>query len=299
MKNNRQSLLAMMLLIASNIAIGATPFSCGKYGPNLTLSPNADLAVTATSQFGTPGVAMTANFVTQGGWFLLDSFGAGALMGCQPTQSYLANEGAARNNTYDTNGMLTQQVTTRDGGTPATLYMRYDTANPFRIVYAEHFCYGLVNTIINRFYFYYTDNKLTRMQIVPDSDCPIDGPVTVTYTYGSAEVPNMPTQEVIVEQDGDTATNTFTYNVSAGQLQSIATNFAGTFIYSYTDNLLSEIRWPSGDLSVRYRGETQWKSMRAGQFGWGLTIDYNDDNTVESTLQNTGCPSCSPSTYSY
>lgn len=301
MKKIIQTLFAISLLgFAPFVFSQGSPFSCGKYGPNMTLSATADLAVTATSQFGTPGVAMSADFVEQGGWFLLDNFGAGALMGCQPTQSFLSGEGTSRDNTYDENGMLTQQVTTRDGGTPATLTMRYDPENPFRIVYAEHFCFGLINTTINRFDFTYTDNKLTKIEITPDSGCPLSGPLTVTYLYESATAPNMPSQETITESDGDSSTYTYTYNVESGQLQSIATDFAGTFVYRYTDNLLSDILWPSGHLNVNYRGDTQWESMLNGNFGWGLTIDYNGDNTVESTLQNTGCPStCTASTYRY
>lgn len=305
MKKRIQLILVVTMLALINIAcstktpMASSPYSCGKYGPNVAISPSADLKLTATAQFGTPGVAMSATFVEQGGWFLLDDFGAGTLMGCQPTQSYLMGERDARNNTYDENGMLIQQTTTRDSGTPATLTIQYDPENPFRVVYAEQFCYGLVDTKLNRFTFTYTEDKLTQILIEPDADCPLSGPVTVTYSYNSTTAPNLPSEEVIVEDDGDTATNTYTYNVTAGQLKSIETSMAGTFVYTYTDDLMTGMLWPHGIRTISYRGDTQWKSMIDERFGWGLTVDYNGDNTVESTLQNTGCPGCTPSTYAY
>ncbi len=284
-------------------ASALTAFSCGRFGPATTNSVSGDLGAIATAMFTTPGVNMPADFLEQGPWFLIDSYGSGPLMGCDPTASNL-NEPSPRQNIYNQYGMLAQQKTLRSTGstsTPATLNFKYLSTNPYLVSYAEQFCFTSVDTLLNRMTFQYTGNKLTRIIVVADSGCP-NGGATYTYSYGSPVAPNLPSKVVIVNDQQQTATQLFTYVAAGGVLQT-AYFAGGKITYSYTNGLMSQMNLVSSSsttpLAIGYNPSLQWTNATDPRYHWGLTMTYQN-GLVTKTLQDTGCPGfCQPSTFTY
>lgn len=279
-------------------------FSCGMFGPAVTNSIYANLGSIATAMFATSGESMPADFLDQGPWFLIDSYGSGALMGCQPSTSTLSTENAPRQNTYNQYGMLVQQIAQRNTGdgttTPATLRYSYLPGNPYLISYAEQFCISSVGTQLNRITFLYNGNQLAQIKVAADSGCP-NGGATYTYSYGSSVAPGLPSKVVIVNDQEQTATELFNYTASNNLLQ--AAYFAGGQItYGYSGTQLTRMNLVAGSttpLNIGYTATQQWSGATDPRHGWGLTISYSN-NVVSSTLQNTGCPGvCQPSTFQY
>lgn len=299
------SMISLLPVIVEN-AVAATPqagYACGRFGPAVTNNVKGDLAAIATAMFASPGDPFPADFLEQGPWFLMDSYGTGALQGCRPTTSNL-NEPAARQNTYNELGMLVQQKTERSKGSgmvPATLNFKYLATNPYLLSYAEQFCFGAVDTLLNRISFEYMGNRLTKITIAADSGCP-NGGATYSYSYGSPVAPNLPSKVTIVNDQHQTATQLFNYVAQSGLLT--ATSFpGGKIVYGYNAGLLTDMTITAGSsqqpLSIGYTTTQQWASAIDPRYHWGLTISYQN-NVIGSTLQDTGCPGfCQPSTFTY
>lgn len=285
--------------------VAPAAFSCGLFGPAVTNSVYANLGAIATAMFATSGDPMPADFLDQGPWFLIDSYGSGALMGCQPSASKLGAESVARQNTYNQYGMLVQQIAQRNTGngttTPVTLRYSYLPGNSYLISYAEQFCFTSVGTQLNRITFFYNGNQLAQIKVAADSGCP-NGASTYTYSYGSPVVPGLPSKVVIVNDQKQTATELFNYTASNSLLQ--AAYFAsGKITYGYSGTQLTRMNLvgtTTTPLNIGYTTSQQWSGANDPRFGWGLTINYSN-NVVSSTLQNTGCEPgfCPPSTFQY
>lgn len=304
----RMSLCAVSLLFMqasahadSKPAPAAGYFSCGMFGPNITNSTKADLGLIATAMFATPGQPVPVAFLDQGPWFLIDDYGSGPLMGCQPATSTYSYDQQPRLNSYNANGMLTQQVVQNMGGTQPLKFQFFST-DPNRVTYAEQLCTA-VDTTVYRMSFSYTGNQLTKLTVSADPGCPEYGG-TYLYTYGSAAVPGLPTRVDIIDSQGNKSAVLFSYNVSNNLLQQ--TDFTGGNInYQYSGGTLLRqmtINTPGTALPmvINYTPTLQWLSSLDPRFKWGLTMTYQNARVV-STLQDTGCPNgeCPPSTFTY
>jgi hypothetical protein len=274
------------------------PFACGKFGPNVTNSPNADLGMIATASFATPGVPVPVTFLEQGSWFLIDDFGSGPLMGCQPATSQLQGELYPRINSYNELGMLKQQIVQvynvpGGGESPVPLKFLYMDANRYRVTYAEQLCYlsGSGSTLSYRLTFTYSGNQLSQLNVTQDPGC-TDYAGTYTFTYGSAAVSNLPTKVDFVDGHGGKQTWKYDYQVASNLLQRVDFG-GGNITYVYSGTLLRQTIFtfpvaPPLSLIMNYTPDLQWLSALDARFNWGLAMQYSNGKVV-SARQSTGC----------
>jgi len=292
-------LAACLLLATSAKLFAATPFACGQYGPSKTISPSSDLGLTTTAMIASPAQPNLPDAFQQAAWFLIDSFGAGALMGCQPTTSVI--QGWSQQNVYDARGLVSSITAQRSGSDPATLRFEYDPRRPYRLTTAENFCMSIGDQKV-RYTFSYSGARLHAMQQMPDNGCPSSTPATVSFGYADARVPGLPTLMTVTQSGKTVRTVRYAYTVASGAVQRIRVSpsdgSAFTMLLTHAGGLVTGLSWAGIDNSVGYRNGDQWASMLNPKFNWGLTISYDGDR-VSGTLQNTGCPECPANTFGY
>ncbi len=301
---NNIRFLILCLIITSQYAIASSPFLCGEYNPTTAIATSSDLALTTTALLASPGHPLLPGTLSDPAWFTIDSFGTGALMGCQPSKSVI--QGWSQTNTYNTNGTLKQITAQRfnsEGGNPltATLGFTYDSKNPYYLATAENFCMSIGDQKV-QYSFEYTNGLLKTLKLVPDSDCPSSASVVITYKYGDSNAPKLPTQMIVNQQGKDPETITYKYNVSNNQITSFVISspqYNAEITLGYTDNKVSSMNGGGLQNNVTYRNGAQWATMLDPRYNWGLTIDYYSTNKIESTLQNTGWPGAQPDNFYY
>ncbi|WP_141510288.1 hypothetical protein [Ramlibacter sp. WS9] len=297
---------ALAFALCGHAWADAGPFACGKFGANVTNSASADLGMTATAMFATPGYPVPVNFLEQGPWFLLDDFGSGPLMGCQPATSRLGGGAYTLLNSYNASGMLAQQVVKQAGEPPVTLKFRYVPGNPYRVAYAEQLCFlGVAGSPVYRLTFSYSSatGQLSQLGVSQDAACP-DAAGTYTFAYGSTAVPNLPSQVDFVDGQGNKQSWQYGYQVGGGLLQRVDLGAGNNIGYSYGGTLLKQMTLnASGQSTPQVMGYTpnlQWAGYRTPPQNWGLTVTYQNGKPT-SALQNTGCApgECPPSLFTY
>jgi hypothetical protein len=292
---------ALALAAASTIPAHAeTPFLCGEFGPGNTLGTSADLGITATSMIASPGNGSLPSNFTQPGWFLVDVYGAGPVMGCQPTTSTI--QGWAQKNSYFPDGTLKDIIATRFQSPPTKLSFTYQPGLPYRLQMAENFCMSVGGQKV-RYTFAYKNGRLVTMQQALDSTCPSPAPVSVTFEYGDKNVPGLPTLVTVLAKGSAPQVSSYAYTVSGGLITSVKVSSPGSPSYvvqpSYTGGRITALDLAGTHYDITYRNGAQWKSMIDGSHDWGLTISY-ENNLVSQTLQNTGCGGqCPPNTFGY
>jgi hypothetical protein len=284
---------------------------------NALNSPQADLGRAATALLATPGVAIPANFLQQGPWFLIDSYGGGPLMGCKPATSQSPADVYPRINTYDNFGMLRQQLTSvldmaTGKVTPVPLVFLFQEPDPYLVSHAEQPCYAGSTGSTSKYYyaFRYANGHLNQIVVAQDADC-VDYAGTYTYAYRSAAVPNLPTNVEFVDSRGRKQSWQFTYHVAGGVLQSVDAGGGVTINYEYgggSGTLLRQMTvnappQPSEAWVMNYTSGLQWLgyALQGAPLPWGLTITYDANNRPITALQNTGCgpDECQPATFTY
>jgi hypothetical protein len=295
-------LMACLAVAAGTTACTTTPpFACGEYGPSRTISPSADLGLTAAAMIASPGQPNLPGSFLQAGWFLIDSFGTGALMGCRPATSVI--QGWSQQNRYDGRGALASVTAQRYGSGPGTLEFDYEPNLPGRLQAAENFCMAIGGQKV-RYSFTYAGSRLQSFQQVPDSGCPSPVPSTVSFGYADPNVPGLPTLMTVVQSGQTVSTVRYAYVLAGGAIQQVdVTPSDGTAFalkVSHTGGLVTGMQFPGTDLAVGYRNGAQWASTLDPRYGWGLTITYGGNNKVSATVQDTGCPgSCPGNTFGY
>lgn len=292
---------AALLCLVGVGAHAESPFACGKFGPGSTISTTADLGVTATSMIASPGNSALPGMFTQPGWFLVDMYGAGPVMGCLPNTSSIA--GWPQTNSYASDGMLRNVVAKRFQAPPTKLNFAYEPALPYRLKTAENFCMAIGGQKV-RYTFTYKGGRLVTMRQLPDSTCPSPAPVTVLYEYADPRVPGLPTRMIVLTDQQPPQVVDYVYTVSNGVIQNVKMDSVGgpssIVQLGYAGGLIQTIDLAGTSLAVSYRNGTQWKSLLDPRVGWGLTMSYGDGNRVTQALQNTGCAGeCAPNTFGY
>jgi hypothetical protein len=309
MKTKHAAWLVLLLSLCGHCwAATAEPYACGKFGPNITNSPTADLGAIATAMFATPGYPVPVGFLAQGPWFLLDDFGSGPLMGCQPATSQLGGSYTLLNS-YDGSGMLAQQTVRAPseqvaGAPEVKLKFRYLAGNPYRVAYAEQLCFlGIAGPSRYRMTFSYSNGRLRQLAVSQDTGCP--GPAgTYTFTYGSSAAPNLPSRVDFVDSQGNKQSWRFGYQVANMLMQTVDLGGGNSIGYSYKDRLLQQVTMSAPGRSTAqvmgYTPSLQWLGYRTPPQNWGLAVTYKNGKPV-SALQNTGCApgECPPTTFTY
>ncbi len=283
------------LILSASSAVAASPFTCGEYNPTAAISPSSNLALTATAMIASPGHPILPGSFSEAGWFTSDPFGTCALMGCSPKKSVI--QGWSQINSYNKNGTLKQVVAQRfnsSGGDPltATLNFTYKPNNPYYLSTAENFCMSIGAEKV-KFTFEYTKDLLQAIKLVPDSGCPSNAPVNISFKYEDSNVPKLPTSMVVNQQGKDPETSTYKYIIKEGKITAYAiTSPQGNMQMDvgYKKDLISSITGSGIENNITYRNSSQWASMIDPRYNWGLTIDYYSTDKIESTLQNTGWP---------
>lgn len=297
--NRPSCLVTCTLLLASADLLAAPPFTCGQYGPSKSINPSSELALTATALIASPGQPNLPDTFLQAGWFLIDSFGTGSLMGCQPVTSVI--QGYSQQNVYGTQGLLGAITAQRFGSNPVTLRFEYDQSRPYRLQTAENFCMSIGAQKV-RYSFSYSGERLSAMQQTPDSGCPSTTPSTVNFVYADAQVPGLPTLMTVTQSGQTVRTVRYAYALSGGVIQQVevapSDGNALSITLTHQGGLVTAMRWPGVNNAIGYHNVNQWASMIDPQHNWGLTISYVGDR-VSATVQNTGCPGCPSSTFAY
>lgn len=301
MERFQRLLFVFCALVATNAAHAESPFKCGEFNPSTFLSPSADLGLIATSRLGSPGQPYLPNSFQEAGWFLIDSFGTGALMGCSPATSTI--QGWSQTNSYNDDGTLKTVTAKRFGvDDPVTLRFEYENTLPYRLSAADNFCMSIGAEQVH-YTFVYQQGRLKSMTQQPDVGCPSEATVTISYDYGDSKLPGLPTKMVVSQDNKADETSTYTYALQDGRIQSITVTDSNSSTYTirlgYTNALVTSLTMAGTQFSLGYRNGSQWKTMIDPRYQWGLTIDYFTDNTVESTAQTTGCPGCPANYFTY
>lgn len=292
-------------------------YNCGEYNPTVVINPSSDLALITTSRIASPGEALSQGDIKQPAWFLLDEFGAGALFGCMPNKSVVQQ--ATQYNFYNDNGTLNYLSSQRfnpdtNSTVEAKLHFSYLTSTPNFLSSAEGFCMSIGVEKV-RYDFIYENNLLTSIKQTPDSGCPNTNSVTVSFEYGDSSVPKLPTKVTVEESGHSPEITSYTYTLDGKKIKTIDVKSQEenvTLHFGYNDkNQLTTIQGPvpvpktAGiDLALSYVNGNQWTAMHDPRFShywsnWGLTIKYNANNKISSTLQNTGDPGAIPDYFYY
>ncbi|KHK58685.1 hypothetical protein PI87_02795 [Ralstonia sp. A12] len=300
MQTSQYAAVALLCLVGAS-AHAESPFACGTFGPGSTISTTADLGMTATSMIASPGNSATPDMFAQAGWFLVDLFGAGPVMGCLPKTSSIA--GWSQTNSYSPDGMLSEIVATRYDAPPTKLSFAYNAVLPYRLQTAENFCMAVGGQKVRYTFTYNKDGRLAIMRQALDSECPNPAPVTVTYEYADPRVPGLPTLMTVFMDEKVMEVARYAYTISNGVLQNVKIDLASgrtsVVQLGYTGALITAVDLAGTSFAVTYRNGTQWKSLLDPKFGWGLSMSYGDSNLVTEARQDTGCPQCPPNTFGY
>lgn len=297
---NTLKLLPLTLLVLP-MASFASGFACGKYNPNAAITPSSNLALTNTAMLASPGHPNLPSTYSDSTWFLIDSFGTGALAGCLPKRSVI--EGWGQTNQYNKNGTLSQITAKRfntNGGDPieATLKFTYEKDNPYYLKTAENFCMAIGGDKVT-YDMSYSNGLLSTVTITPDNTCPSTAVVLVSYEYNDREAPSLPSKMTVEESGKSAEVTNYDYQVTDGNIQSISMSSSSsgdiTLKIGHTGNQITSMTASIGgrtalDFALKYNTQGQWLHMLDPRYNWGLKIEYYKTSKIESTLQNTGDP---------
>lgn len=284
---------------------------CGVYTPSVYIAANADAGEIATATYGMPGQDNVFAFDEY--TLFMDVWGSRALANCLPLDTLSPNDkDAQRQNFYNANGMLAKQYSTiNTSGLPVTKNYTYSASNALRLTSSQVLCtFDSATQFYNITLTYDTNGRLANWRLIPDAQCYDQTSYSVTYSYGNALAPRMPTTILTASTENGVTTNkavTLNYTLTGNRIDRVDLTFNTDGLF-YAREVLRALRlrspqhlllhrFPrltslfangySGSWIFGYTG-AQLTSMRYTQQTQSnaFTVQYNAANLMTGIIQN-------------
>lgn len=295
------SLLAAALIVAT-LGIAAKPaeaaarkkaaIPCGQF----TEAPivNGNLVDNLTAFYGSPGMPPVLIEDMDQAFHVWFDQGQRLASGCMPSQSIYSTNGGQTGytaiNQYDANRRLRVQQLMQNNAPVGTLTFKYNAAG--QLVDSQGICdpaFQNLSGVYNYTFAYNPNGTLSRVTRTPSAACTAGSPGFMSFTYGDARLPGMPTRIQTASSN-----TTVAYTVTDGKVTQIKLggDQNATLVLAYEGSLVQRLTVNTPDSSrfdeFTYKLQTRQLLTDSNGVFDVLSASYSNANALERIDINTG-----------
>lgn len=264
---------------------------CGQFTEALIV--NGNLVDNLTAFYGSPGMPPVLFEDMDQAFHVWFDQGQRLTSGCFPPQSTYSTNGGQTAftaiNQYDANRRLRAQQLMQNNAPVGSLTFKYNVAG--QLVDSQAICDPAFQNLSGFYQYtfaYNTNGTLSRVTRTPSAACTAGSPGFMSFTYGDARLPGMPTRIQTASSN-----TTVTYTVADGKVTQV--KLGGdqnvTLALAYEGSLVQRITINTPDSSrfdaFTYNSAKQLLTDSNGVFNV-LTASYSNANALERIDINTG-----------